>query len=284
VLKLRQTYFSVRLRLHPLMKALHGTFTTPDLRDHLEERVGHDFEILMVHSSLNYLQPYYKGNPLELLDMLVDYVDTKGTLAMPAFHFGDPRVNDVVASYRRQPRFDARRTPSQMGMLTELFRRRPGVKVSVHPTHRVAALGPLAEEVTAGHLRAGSTFGEGSPFDVMARRETAIIGIGCTSEVLTQVHHVEDLLGEAFPAPHAIVPVPVAVKDTEGEEHPFELRWRAFAQPRHMPRLRALMSGERLREWRFHNVPLFGTRAAWVSDDLLAAARQKLTLYGNGHA
>jgi aminoglycoside N3'-acetyltransferase len=148
----------------------------------------------------------------------------------------------------------------------------------------VAALGPLAEELTAGHLRAGSTFGEGSPFGVMARHETAIIGIGCTGEVLTQVHHVEDLLGEAFPARHAIVPVPLVITDTRGEEHPFELRWRVFEEPRQMPRLRALMSGERFREWRFHNVPLFGTRAAWVSEDLLAAARQKLTLYGNGHA
>ena len=65
-----------------------------------------------------------------------------------------------------------------MGMLTELFRRMKGVRQSLHPTHRVAALGPLATELTEGHDTAPSTFGPGSPFDFMARRDTLIVGLG----------------------------------------------------------------------------------------------------------
>jgi aminoglycoside 3-N-acetyltransferase len=280
LLALRRRYFELRARLHPLLRAVRGSFTTDDLRRHLDERVGHRFEILMVHSSMNYMQPYHQGGALELLNMLVDYVGPERTLAMPAFYFGDVQLNDVVEHYRRAPRFDVRRTPSQMGILTELFRRRAGVKLSVHPSHRVAALGPLAEELTAGHVSAGTPCGKGTPFDVMALHDTAIIGIGKSSEVVTQAHHAEDLLGDAFPEPSVVTPVDVTVTDGAGRELVFALHWRTFQRPRKMQRLRKLMAPDHLREWTFHGVPMFYTRAAWVTEDLLAAARQGRTLHG----
>jgi aminoglycoside 3-N-acetyltransferase len=270
----------LRSRLYPVMRTIYGTFSAEDLKAHLSERVGHQFDILMVHSSLNYMQPYYQGSPGDLLDMLVKYVGDRRTLAMPAFYLGDPELNDAVESYRRNPRFDVRRTPSQMGIVTELFRRRPGVKVSVHPTHRMAALGPLAEALTAGHLDAGTTFGRGTPFDVMARHDTAIIGIGKPYEVLTQVHHVEDLLGDDFPVPGVLNPVQVVVNDHLGRGQTCDLRLRGFSRPRRMRKLRHLMSLARLQQWEFHHVPLFYTRAGWVTEDLLAAAKRGQTIYG----
>jgi aminoglycoside N3'-acetyltransferase len=276
---LRSHYLAVRARLHPVLKRVHGTFTAEDLRRHLEQRMGGPFEILMVHSSVNYLRPYYQGTPFELLRMLEDHVGPHRTLAMPAFYLGHVRQVTPTESLRHHPRFDARRTPSQMGLLTELFRRRPGVKVSVHPSHRIAALGPLAEALTATHLDAGTTFGRGTPFDVMAAHDTAIIGVGKSSEVMTQVHHAEDLLGPDFPVPDVVIPLTVAVTDTEGQEHAYDLRSRVFQRPRKMEKLRELMDARRLQEWRFHGVPLFHTRAAWVTDDLVAAARQGRTLY-----
>jgi aminoglycoside N3'-acetyltransferase len=272
---LRSSYLGLRVRLHPVMKAVHGTFTAADLRRHLEQRVG-PFEILMVHSSVNYMRPYYRGSPLELLCMLEDHVGPRRTLAMPAFSLGNVPLTE---SFRRNPRFDARHTPSQMGLLTELFRRRDGVKVSVHPSHRVAALGPLAEALTATHLHAGTTFGRGTPFDVMAAHDTAIIGIGKSSEVLTQVHHAEDLLGPDFPVPDVVIPLTVTVTDTSGREQAHDLRSRVFQRPRKMEVLRELMDARRLQEWQFHGVPLFHTRAAWVTEDLLAAAGQGRTIY-----
>ena len=286
ILALRTRYLGLRVRFSPLLKAVHGTFTTEDLRRHLDDRVGRQFEVLMVHSSLNYMHPYYQGNAQELLQMLIDFVGPDRTLVMPAFYLGDPALNDVVASYRRNPRFDARRTPSQMGMLTELYRRRTGVKVSLHPSHRVAALGPLAEELTATHFAAGTTFGPGTPFAAMAAHDTAVISIGKSCEVLTQVHHVEDLLGPDFPVPSIIEEVRIAVKDRGGQEVVYDMRWRRFLAQRRMQKLRGLMSRNRLQEWRFHGVPLFYTRAAWVTEDLLSAARAGRTIYliGSGNA
>ena len=278
VLALRTSYLGLRGRLSPLLKTLHGGFTAADLRAHLEARVG-NFEVLMVHSSLNFMHPYFEGSPMDLLEMLVQYVGPNRTLVMPAFYLGDPGLNNAVEHYRRNPQFDIRKTPSQMGILTELFRRRAGVKVSLHPTHRTAALGPLADAITSGHFAAGTTFGRGTPFDVMAAHDTAIVGMGKSYGVLTQVHHVEDLLGDDFPVSRQVKPVDVTVVDSGKKSLSYSLRTPIFDRPRRMPKLRTLMSRARLQAWKFHSVPMFYTRATWVTEDLLAAARRGHTIY-----
>ncbi|NJS39886.1 MAG: AAC(3) family N-acetyltransferase [Rhodobacteraceae bacterium] len=66
-------------------------------------------------------------------------------------------------SLHKTHNFDAKRTPSEMGLLTELFRRAPGAKRSLHPTHSVTALGPLAEQLTATHHQATTPSGRGTP-------------------------------------------------------------------------------------------------------------------------
>ncbi|HEY7204596.1 MAG TPA: AAC(3) family N-acetyltransferase [Methylomirabilota bacterium] len=276
---LRGHYHSLRVRLHPLIRAVNGTFGAADLRRELESRLPGSFEILMVHSSVNHMVPMFTGTPLELLHELVSFCGPERTLAMPAFYFGGPEDADVVAAFRRDPRFDVRRTPSQMGMLTELFRRMKGVRQSLHPTHRVAALGPLASELTEGHESASSTFGPGSPFDFMARRDTLIIGLGKPFEILTQVHHAEALLADEFPVPSEEIAVPVTIRDERGGERPFTLGLRRFARARNMWRLPELMTPGHLHSWTFHRVPLFSVRAAHVTADLVAAAREGRTLY-----
>jgi aminoglycoside N3'-acetyltransferase len=279
MLTLREHYHGLRKRFYPLLRRMHGTFGADDLRRHLEARIGGEFEILMVHSSVNHMLPMYTGNAIELMRMLVAFCGAGRTLAMPAFFLGDPRTNDVVAYYRQNPRFDVRRTPSQMGIVTELFRRSPGVRASLHPTHRIAALGPLADELTRGHETAGSTAGAGTPFEYMARRDTCIIGIGKPIEVLSQVHHVEDLLGERFPVPGKVTAVPVTLRDAQNVERPFELRWRSFDRPRDMWKLRDIMEPGMLHEWTFHHVPLFATRARYVTVALTEAARRNVSVY-----
>ena len=108
---LRGLYFRGRTRLAPLMCRLYGTFDCTALREHLDERIGRDFEVLMVHSSVNHMQPMFTDSPLALVRMLIDYCGPTRTLAMPAFWFGE---NDegAYASLVRNPRFDLRRTPS----------------------------------------------------------------------------------------------------------------------------------------------------------------------------
>jgi aminoglycoside 3-N-acetyltransferase len=275
---LRNLYFKGRARLAPLMCRVYGTFDCAALRRHLEQRVGRDFQVLMVHSSVNHMKPMFTDGPLELVRMLIDFCGPTRTLAMPAFYFGE-NGEGAYASFVRNPRFDLRRMPSQMGLATELFRRMPGVRWSRHPVYRISALGPLAEELTRGHEHASSAAGRGSPFETMARLDTCIIGIGKPIQVMTQAHHTEELMGDEFPLPsRAGAPLAMTLVDRDGEI-PFELRGRSVDGRFDIWKMRKILSPGTLDEWQFHHVPMFAARAAAVTGQLVAAARRGVTLY-----
>jgi aminoglycoside 3-N-acetyltransferase len=277
---LRAGYFSARTKLHPVMRAVYGTFDSAALREHLLQRIGNDFEILMVHSSVNHMQPTYTDGPLDLVRMLISFCGPDRTLAMPAFYFGDPEIGGAYATFKQQPRFDLRRTPSMMGLATELFRRSPGVVQSRHPVYRISALGPLAKQLTEGHERAATPTGRGTPFEFMARHNTLIIGIGKPFQVMTQVHHVEALLGDDFPVPGEYgAPLSMTLIDGK-QEVPFELNPGRSLQWRfNIWKLRTVMDRKRLQEWKFHHVPMFAARAGEVTTALIEAARRGVTLY-----
>ena len=81
---LRQQYFTLRTRLHPLLRAGYGTFDSAGIKSHLEQRVGRDFEILMVHSSINHMKPMYDDDPVQFVQMLREFCGPDRTLAMPS--------------------------------------------------------------------------------------------------------------------------------------------------------------------------------------------------------
>src|SRR5436190_7765316 len=214
--RLKRRIAHVRKRLAPLYRARHGTFGADDLRVELARRLPADTEIVMVHCSLNDLQPTYTGDVKDLMDALIDLCGPKRTLAMPAFVFEGFQA-ETAAAVSERILFDVQRQPSEMGLLSEVFRRRKGVRRSVHPSASVCALGPLADELTAGHHLASTTFGEGTPFGLMAKRRTAIFGIGIEYfRCLAQVHAAEDLLGERYPLMLRPRKVPVQLRDANG--------------------------------------------------------------------
>ncbi len=277
-LKVRSAYFKLKKRASPLLRLVYGTFTTSDLIDEIDHHLDSDWRILMVHSSVNNLHPMYNGSALELLKALIDYCGPDRTLVMPAFNFGEGEEG-TRGMLQKNPRFDLRRTPSQMGLLTELFRRSKGVVQSRHPAYRVAALGPLAESLTAGHEHAPSGMGKATPFDFMAEHKAQIVGIGKTFQVMTQVHHVESLLDDSWPAPRNVLPnIPVTIVDKR-EDIAMELGGVQQQWTFNIWKLRDIMSGDSLKEWRFHNCPMFAARADVVTDTLVEAAARGFTLY-----
>jgi aminoglycoside 3-N-acetyltransferase len=279
VAALRDAYLTLRARTAPVLKLVYGSFDAAALRAHLQQRVGDDFQILMVHSSVNHMKPMYTGTALHMVRMLVDWCGPKRTLVMPAFYFGAPGFKGAADTFEHNPRFDLRRTPSQMGLATELFRRMPGVVTSRHPVYRTAALGPLARELTAGHEHAVSPAGLGTPFEFMARHNARIIGIGKPMQVLTQAHHVEGAMGDEFPVPSTVSePLPMTLLDRD-EEIAFLLTRRSYRGRFDIWRLRKLMDRHTLQEWTFHHVPMFATRAGEVTQRLIDAARRGVTLY-----
>lgn len=277
-LKLRNTYLKARTRAAPLIRRIYGTFSTQELIAEIDRHLDTDWQILMVHSSINNMLPMYQGNVMELLQALIEYCGPERTLVMPTFNFGEygEGARDML---KKDPRFDLRRSPSHMGLLTEMFRRSKGVVQSRHPIYRLAALGPLADELVAGHEKIPGGMGKDSPFDYMATHNAQILGIGKPFQVMTQVHHVESLVGDAWPAPvKHVAPIAVTIVEKNGETA-MEIGGVQQQWTFNIWKLRELLAPQQLQEWRFHNCPMFAARAAVVTDALVEAAQRGFTLY-----
>src|SRR2546426_3666300 len=98
----------------------------------------------MVHSSFDAFQGF-RGSPADVIAALEAVVAPEGALIMPTLPF----TGSAVEYASQDPIFDAESTPSQMGLITEAFRRSPGVLRSWHPTHSVAIWGKRAEELVS---------------------------------------------------------------------------------------------------------------------------------------
>jgi aminoglycoside N3'-acetyltransferase len=273
-----------RKRLAPMLSLVHGNFNSDELCADLTRRLPADSEIVMVHSSYENMQPMYTGSPIDLVAGLARLCGPERTLVMPAFVMGG-RSFDLEGYFRNRP-FDLRRTPSEMGLLAEVFRRTPGVLRSLHPTCSVCALGPLAKELTAGHHLASTGLGPDSPFGIMTRRRTAILGLGVEYyRCLTHVHTATCELGDAFPIKFNGRSMPITLIDSDGRRIQHAL---GLADPLQKPDLTllwTLLSKRELIEWRFHGVPLFViVQARIVTERLVEAARRGITIYGRAPA
>lgn len=270
----------MRNRLHWYYRLRYGTFSAEELKEEIARRVGSDFDILMVHSAFDAMTPMYQGSVLELKNALVGLCGPDRTLVMPAFMFGGPDY-DPVRHYREKGTFDKKKTPSQMGLLTELFRRHPGVMRSLHPTYSVCALGPLAEEMSRRHHMDKFGCGPESPFAVMDRYRTTILGIGTPYfRCLTHVHHIEHVLDEEFPAACREESVPVVLKDGETSVE-YLLRVKVFASRRKIDRLERFMPRGEIAVWSFHGVTMFAVSARRVTEALREQAEKGVTIYAD---
>jgi aminoglycoside 3-N-acetyltransferase len=86
-----------------------------------------------------------------------------------------------------------------MGLITELFRRSPGVVRSTHPTHSVAAWGAAARTLIEGHHRAKTPCGEHTPYSRLLDCCGKILFLGTGISVMTFFHAVEENIEPLLP-------------------------------------------------------------------------------------
>lgn len=144
-------------------------------------------DVIFIHSSWEDLNSG-SFSASELIDALVHYIGDQGTLAMPAI----PNISQVEGAT-----FKVKRTPSAAGLLTEVFRRYPGVKRSINLNHSVCALGYHAEYLTKDHHYSETSWDKNSPYYRLREYDNAWIiglGVGHRLKVATSLHCVESAL------------------------------------------------------------------------------------------
>jgi len=262
-----------------IFRLLNGTASDEEIFNNVLQKLDGKFDILMVHSSLNDMVPMYTGSLNKLLSIILSYCNQNNiTLAMPTFFSGS---NWEAKKYYENGKhiFNVGKTFSQMGMLSELFRRTPNVKRSIHPTHSICALGPLADVLTKNHHHSDTTFGEGTPFSEVLKYRTIILGIGTKSpQPLTQVNSAPDIMKSEFPIDLYSGIIPVTCVDETGNNliYNLRIRKREFKIDR---RIVKKILRKKVIEWTFKGIPFLLAQADVVNGTIIEAARNGQTIY-----
>lgn len=140
-------------------------------------------DTIFVHSKLDAfgkLGPHYNNQELckTLLGTLKKTVGPKGTVAMPTFTY----------AFCRNGRYDREKSPSEVGVFSEFFRKEKGAIRSLHPIFSVAARGPQARSLIAVDV---DSFGTRSFFANLHKKRGAIVFLGAPFQSCTFVHHIE---------------------------------------------------------------------------------------------
>jgi len=141
--------------------------------------------VALVHSSLASLG-HVPGGAETVAAGLLEALGADGTLLMPALSYEHVHAG--------QPRFDVRRTPSNVGTIPEHFRTRPGTRRSLHPTHSVCGVGPGAAEILGEHHLGRTPCGPHSPFRRVRESGGQVVFLGCGMQPNTSMHGVEELV------------------------------------------------------------------------------------------
>lgn len=156
--------------------------TRDDIVRGLRELGVREGDVLMVHSALSSIGRV-NGAADAVIDALIEAVGPSGTVAMPTLYLPSISSGEV---------FEVDRCPSQMGEITEVFRKRPGTVRSVHPTHPIAASGARAAELVADHAKASTACGKGTPFNKLCDWGGKVLLIGVDQDRNTLLHTAED--------------------------------------------------------------------------------------------
>ena len=169
-------------------------FSADDLLSALRRLGIAEGDVILVHSAFAEFVGFEGGAP-DVIRVLKDAVGASGTVMMPTLSFSGTAV-----AYARQAKvFDPRKTPSQVGLLTEVFRRSKGVTRSLHPTHSVAVFGMEADYFVKDHHLAGTPCGKGTPFFRLFEKDGKVLLLGVGVAAVTFFHCVEELVEPDLP-------------------------------------------------------------------------------------
>jgi len=113
---------------------------------------------------------------------LIQFLDKDGTIILPTFTY----------SLGRKKIYNHTRSKSNVGQFSEDFRKHFSETRSMDPIFSVCAYGSKKDEVSK--VKYKNSFGKGSIFDFILKKNIKIICLGCELEVVTFLHYVEQVL------------------------------------------------------------------------------------------
>ena len=160
------------------------TVTREEILYSLKQMGIREGDVLLVHSGLSSIG-HVEGGADSVIDALCEAVGSQGTIVM-----------STLTGWFKP--FDAPSSPSAVGKISEVFRRRPGVLRSLHPVHSVAALGRYAAEITAGHEDCPTGCGEGTPYLKLRELGSKVMLLGVDMDRNTIMHSLEELIDAKY--------------------------------------------------------------------------------------
>lgn len=166
---------------------------------------------VLIHSSMKSIGEVDGGGDT-VLDAFCDFY-SEGLLIFPTHTWHENNLKDNV--------YNVRTEPSCIGILTNLFRNRPGVVRSMHPTHSVAAFGKRAKSYVDLDSQLISLQGRITPcprkgcFGSLYDEKAQLLFLGAPLTTNTFIHGIEEWL--EIPERLKETPRHIELIDYEGE-------------------------------------------------------------------
>jgi aminoglycoside 3-N-acetyltransferase len=191
----------------------------------------------LVHASLGSFDLLDSaGQPLSglsasawLIQRLIQFVGPSGTLCMPTHPQYSDNPGFMFDKSELVLTYDVRRTPSSVGLLSELFRRHPLTQRSEHPLSSMAVRGPLATELLASNAEGDQPLPHGvhSSYYRVCQQKGTVIGLGLSLiKALTILHVAEELRGDDWPVEGFFYSRRFKIIDNQGQTREIQVRER----------------------------------------------------------
>ncbi|MCW8890540.1 MAG: AAC(3) family N-acetyltransferase [Sedimenticola sp.] len=154
-------------------------------------------DVLFVHGSW-IPNSGFRGGPLDMINVLKSTVGKSGIIMMPSMTYHNQSSREFLEAGAI---VDLRRTPSKMGILSEVFRRNREVARSKSITHPILVWGEMSQSVIEGQETNKYPFGEGSLFDKLLSLNGKILCINAPFSTITFTHYLEDRISKYLSFP-----------------------------------------------------------------------------------
>lgn len=157
-----------------------------------ESGVG-EGDLILAHISLSAFG-HVGGGADTVIDALLESVGPKGTVLVPTFTHCMLYFDGYLPRQLQLEAFHPGLGHCWTGVVPSLFLRRPGIARSMHPSHSVAGIGPLAEKCTKEQRLDDPPTGTTSPFAKLAEFGGKLVYFGTTLAPSTFLHCLETKL------------------------------------------------------------------------------------------